>query len=136
MATHGLFSSCGEQGLPSGCGAQAPSRDALSVAGHRLPVAMSSLSQSTGSGAQGLLQSWPVGPEVWLLVSRAQAQQLWPPGLAAPWCVGSSGSGIEPVFPASADGLFATEPPGKPGHCLLICIMGMLMIVAVSQYCR
>ena len=34
-------------------------------------------------------------------------------GLVAPWHVGSSGTGIEPVSPALAGGFLTTGPPGK-----------------------
>ena len=51
---------------------------------------------------------------MWLTGSRAQAQQLWRTGPAAPWHVGSSGPGIKPVSPALAGRLLSTAPPGKP----------------------
>ena len=44
----------------------------------------------------------------------AQAQQPWLMGPAAPWHVGSSWTGHEPVSPASAGGLSTTVPPWKP----------------------
>ena len=40
--------------------------------------------------ARGLQQLWHVGSELWLTGSRAQAQQLWRTGLAAPRHAGSS----------------------------------------------
>ena len=50
------------------------------------------------------------------LGSRAQAQQLWCTSLVVLQRVvlwTRSGPGMEPVFPALADGIFTTEPPGK-----------------------
>ena len=46
--------------------------------------------------------------------SRAQAQYCgaWPSLLRGMW--NHPGSGIEPMSPALAGGLFTTEPPGKP----------------------
>ncbi|XP_059979052.1 prefoldin subunit 4 isoform X1 [Lagenorhynchus albirostris] len=43
-----------------------------------------------------------------------QASRPWLTGPAAPWHVGSSRTGHEPVSPASAGGLSTTAPPGKP----------------------
>ena len=34
-------------------------------------------------------------------------------GLVAPWHVGSSGPGVEPMSPTVAGGFLATGPPGK-----------------------
>ena len=85
-------------------------------------------------GHEGVCSRGLWAQRLWLLVSRAQAQYLWPTGLAAARHVGSSRSGIKPVSPASAGGFFTTEPPGKPGLHLLRCIVGMLMIVPVSLY--
>ena len=36
-------------------------------------------------------------------------------GLAAPRHMGSSGPGIEPMYPALVGGFLTTGPPGKPG---------------------
>ena len=41
-------------------------------------------------------------------------------GLTAPWSVGSTGSGVEPVSLALAGGFFTSEPPGKPSDMLHI----------------
>ena len=42
---------------------------------------------------------------------RSTAQELW----HTAWLhAGSSGAGIEPVFPALAGEFFTTGPPGKP----------------------
>ena len=38
----------------------------------------------------------------------------WSMGLVAPWYVGFPRPGIETASPALADGLFTTEPLGKP----------------------
>ena len=57
--------------------------------------------------------------QLWLPDSRAQTQQLWCKGLAAPRHVGFSGSGIKPVSPALAGRFFTTELPGKPLVILL-----------------
>ena len=46
--------------------------------------------------------------------SRVRAQWLWRKGLVAPWHMGSSGPGIEPMYPALAGGFIITGPPGKP----------------------
>ena len=43
-----------------------------------------------------------------LLGSRAQAQELWPAGLAAPWHTGSS------QIRDGTGGFFTIEPPGEP----------------------
>ena len=64
------FSSCGEQGL-------------LFVAVCGLLIAVASLV------AEHRLQACRL-QELWLVGSRAQAQQLWFMGLVAPWHVGSS----------------------------------------------
>ena len=39
---------------------------------------------------------------------------VWSTGLVAPWQVGSSRTGIEPVSPAAAGGFFTTEHQGSP----------------------
>ena len=67
-----------------------------SVAEHRLSVALASV-----VATRWAQQSQCLG-------SRAQAQQL----LHSMWDL--TGSGIIPVSPALAGGLFTTEPPGKP----------------------
>ena len=67
---HRLFSSCGEWGLLSSCGAWVSHCDAFPYCG----------AQALGcEGVQLLLPS-----------SRTQVQQLWSTGLVAPWHVGSA----------------------------------------------
>ena len=79
------FSGCGERGL-------------LFIAVHRLLIAVASLVVEHGLQARGLQQLQHVGfsscsmwaQQLWLVGSRAQAQQLWCMGLVAPRHVGSS----------------------------------------------
>ena len=55
------------------------------------------------------------GLQLWLLGSRAQAQQLrhtWVQLLCSMWDL--PGSGIELLSPVLADGLLSIAPPGKP----------------------
>ena len=52
-------------------------------------------------------------------VLSVQVQELWCRGLVAPWHVGSSWTGIEPVSPALAGGFLTTGPPGSPVSFLL-----------------
>ena len=79
------FSSCGKQGL-------------LFVAVRGLLIAVASLVVEHGLQACGLQQLWRVdfsscgvwAQQLWLVGSRARAQQLWHTGLVALWLVGSS----------------------------------------------
>ena len=48
------------------------------------------LLQSTGSRHAGFSSCGTWAQQLWLMGSRAQAQQLWATGLVAPWRVGSS----------------------------------------------
>ena len=103
----GLFSGCGEQGLPQ------PWRAGFSLQ-WRL------LLQSVGSGALGL-------PQLWYQGSVVMAPGLWSTdsvvvvhGLLLLACGDPSGSGIEPMSPVLAGRFFTTEPPGKP-HIFLNC---------------
>ena len=48
------------------------------------------LLRSTGSRRAGFSSCGTWAQQLWLVGSRAQAQQLWCTGLAAPWHVGSS----------------------------------------------
>ena len=50
---------------------------------------------------------------LWLVGSRAQAQQLWRTGLVAPWRVGSSQTRTKPMSPAWAGRFLSTVPPEK-----------------------
>ena len=62
------------------------------------------------------------------------AQQLWFTGLVAPWHVGSSRTGLQPMSPALAGGCPSTVPPGKSSYDILkkaklkICVL-------VSYFC-
>ena len=74
------------------------------------------LLQSIGSRLHGLQQ-------LWLLSSRAQAQQSWCTGWAALRHVGSSWIKDRTVSPALAGGFFPTEPTGSPqGHFLKLAL--------------
>ena len=83
------FSSCGEQGL-------------LFVAVRRLLIAVASLAAEHGLQTRGPQQLWLAG-------SRAQAQQLWRTGLAAPRQVGSSRTGARTHVPSIGRRI--------PNHC-------------------
>ena len=89
---------------------------ALSSCGKRGPllaavrgplIAVPSPVAEHGLQAHGLQQLWPAG-------SRAQAQQLWCTGPAAPHTWDPPGPGPEPVSPALAGGFPTIAPPGKP----------------------
>ena len=54
------------------------------------------------------------GFRCWLPGARAKAQQLWHPGMAAPWHMGSSQDQGSNPSPELAGRLFITEPSGKP----------------------
>ena len=91
---HGLFSGCCEQGLLCGPRARVPHCGGFS------------------RGAQG-------GSLIAAQASRAQGQELWCSGLAAPRHVALPGSGTKPESSALAGGLFVTEPGGKPRDDIL-----------------
>ena len=65
------------------------------------------------------------GFSLWWLLSlqsmgcMALKLQLWHMGSFAPWHVGSSGPGIEPMFPVLAGEFLTTRPPGTPNTCFL-----------------
>ena len=71
------FSSCGERGL-------------LFIQVHGLLIAVASLVLEHGLQVHGLHSCGTWAQQLWLVDSRAQAQQLWHTGLAAPWHVGST----------------------------------------------
>ena len=71
----------------------------------RLLIAVASLS---GRGLQA------VGASVVSALELRSAGSVGHMGLVAPWPVGSSGPGIEPVSPALTGRFFTTEPPGMP----------------------
>ena len=71
------FSSCGKWGL-------------LFLAVHGLLTAVASLVAEHGLQSAGFSSCGTWAQQLWLAGSRAQAQQLWCTGLAAPWHVGSS----------------------------------------------
>ena len=81
----GLFSSCGEWGLLSSCGARASHRGGFSCCREWALGVWASVAVALGSGAQ--------------------AQELWCMGL-----IDLPGSGIEHMSPALADRFFTTEP--------------------------
>ena len=95
MFLHGLFSSCGEQGLLSSCGAWASHCGGFSCCGARIL-------ECTGCSS--------CGP--WALEHRLNSCGTQSLLLQGMWDL--PGSGIEPVFPALAGRFFSTEPPGKP----------------------
>ena len=93
------FSSCGEQGLPSGS-AERASHCGASLVEHMLCGMWTSV-----VGAPG----------------------LWCTGLVALRHVGSSPSQIEPVSPALEDKFFTTEPPGKTPFFSSLCHVRLYM---------
>ena len=87
------FSSCGEQGL-------------LFIAVRGLLIAVASLVAEHWFQVHGVQQLWLVG-------SRAQAQQLWHTGLVLHGTWDLPRPGLEPVCPELAGGFLTTAPPGK-----------------------
>ena len=94
---HGLSSNCGERDLV-----------------HQLL-----LLQSTGSRAHRLHQ-------LRLPRFRAQAQQLWYTGLAAPWHVGSYQTGVKPVSPAGQEN---SLPLGHPESLRTFLLSWMMSLI-------
>ena len=76
--------------------------------------------QSMGSRRMGFSCCGPRAQQLWLVGSRAQAQQLWRTGLGAPrgmWDLPRAG--LEPVSPALAGGFLTTVPPGNSPNLFL-----------------
>ena len=91
---HRLFSSCGEQGLLCNCRAWASHPSGFSCCGAR---------------ALGCMGFSSCGSQILEHGLHCSAE-----------CGGLHGSGIKPVSLALADGLFTTEPPGKPWKVLTL----------------
>ena len=110
-----LFSSCGEQGLLSSGGAQAPHCSGLSCGAWALEcMGFNSCSTWLSScGSQTLQRRRSnCGTQAYLL------RDLWD----------LPRSGIEPMSPALADGFFTTEPAGKPPESCSFDIFSQLKI--------
>ena len=83
------FSSCGERGL-------------LFIAMCGLLIAVASLvAEHTGSRCAGFSSCGTRAQQLWLVDSRAQAQQLWHMGLVVPRHVGSSQTRAQTCVPCT-----------------------------------
>ena len=72
------------------------------------------LLRSTGSRHMGFSSCGTRAQQLWLVGSRAQAQQLWRTGLVACGTWDLPRPGLELVFPALAGGFLTTVSSGKP----------------------
>ena len=89
------------------------------------PVAVSRGYSSLWCAGSSLLQSTS---------SREWARYLWHTGSLVPLHVGSSGPGVEPMFPELAGGLPTTGPSGKPesGFFCSACFWNSFTLLYIS----
>ena len=123
-----LFSSCGEQGLLTSCGAVAPHWGGSSLRGLLLLGSLGSHCRGphwgalTGGSSLGALTGGlSLGGPHWgaplvgeRRLSGTGSQELRLPGSVAPWQWDRPGPGIKPLSPALAGRFFTVWPPGKP----------------------
>ena len=108
-----LFSSCGQRGLLSTCSVRASHYGGFSCC----------RAQALGDSGFGSCGGWA---QLELRLNSCDVWALLPHSM---WDL--PGSGIEPVSPAFAGGVFTTEPPGKP-CCEVLRIVSELYARGIS----